>query len=282
MITQSCFRLYLAYVGTDFSGFQEQNNARCVAQVLRCALEAIAQEKIMLKVAGRTDAGVHAKGQVVSFSSTSRLKSRQWILALASKLPKDLSVWRIDQMPLGFDAQKHSIGKQYVYRIYQGFVADPFLAKTALHIRNPLCLNAMIKAAHYFIGHHDFNAFRSSLCTAAHARRYLWHVGVNKDHQLIEIDIRGNAFCMNMVRIMAGTLIEVGREKRAPLSIIEALKKGDRNLSGVTAKPHGLSLETVYYPDNLAISGIPPDAMFPRYPITKDSWQFSSNEIVYG
>jgi len=270
----SFFRLYLAYVGSDFAGFQEQKNARTVGGELRSALEAIAEEEIKLKVAGRTDAGVHARGQIVSFASTSRMQERQWVLALASKLPKDLSVWRVDQMPFAFDAQRHSIGKQYVYRIYQGLVSDPFLSKTALHVRSFLCLEAMKEAAGYLIGHHDFNAFRSSLCTSSHARRYLWHVSVDKNDHVIELDIRGNAFCMNMVRIIAGTLIEIGKKKRMPLSIVDALQKGDRTLAGITAKPHGLTLETVYYPDNLIASGIPVDAQFPRYPVTKDSWQF--------
>lgn len=281
-MTTHCFRLFISYVGSHFSGFQEQSNARTVGKDLRCALNAIAKEDIALKVAGRTDAGVHAKGQVVSFSTTKSLSPRQWLLALATKLPKDLSVWRVDQMPLGFDAQKHSVGKQYVYRIHQGMVPDPFLAETSLHVRTPLCLIAMNSAAAYFIGHHDFSAFRSSLCTADHARRYLWHVSVNKNHQLIEIDIRGNAFCMNMVRIIAGTLIEIGRKKRLPISIIDALAQGDRRCAGVTAKSHGLTLESVYYPDYLATAGIPAGAQFPRYPVTKDSWRFSSDEIVYG
>ncbi|HXW53883.1 MAG TPA: tRNA pseudouridine(38-40) synthase TruA [Myxococcota bacterium] len=274
-----CFRLHLSYVGTEFCGFQEQARGRTVGGELARALRLITNQDITLHVAGRTDAGVHARGQVVSFECKTRLLPRQLQLALASHLPTDMAVFRIDSMPQGFNAQRHSVGKRYVYRIYQGLVADPFVAKFALHQRSSLDLPAMDQAAKHFVGEHDFSSFRSSLCTAPHARRYVWHACVKPHQALLEIDIRGNAFCMNMVRIMVGTLLEVGSGKRKAEAISHALSAKDRKLAGITAKAHGLTLEQVYYPDDLSDALIPEGARFPRYPVTEESWGFAIDEI---
>lgn len=278
----SCFRLHISYVGTDFSGFQAQDNARTVEAELKKAIFAVTGQDVKVNVAGRTDAGVHARGQVVSIQLNTRLLPRQLTLALSANLPKDVSVWRIDQMPLGFDARRQSVGKRYVYRISQGLVADPFLAKNALHVRESLDVDAMATAAKYFEGEHDFSSFRGSLCNAAHAVRFIWQVGVKKLDSLIEIDVRGNAFCLNMVRIMVGTLIEVGKKKRVPEDVMRALLGKDRRLAGVTAKAHGLTLERVYYPDDLASADIPATATFPRFPVSDRSWGYRADEICYG
>ncbi len=181
---------------------------------------------------------------------------------------------------MAFDrAKTKHIGKRYVYRIYQGLVADPFVAKFALHQRSALDVLAMDKAAAHFVGEHDFSSFRSSLCSATHAKRYIWYARVEKNHGLLEIDIRGNAVCMNMVRIMAGTLLEIGKGKRTAQDVVRALLSNDRKLSGITAKAHGLTLERVYYPDDLSDAKIPEGARFPRYPVTKETWCFAIDEI---
>jgi tRNA pseudouridine38-40 synthase len=194
------------------------------------------------------------------------------MLALAAKLPRDIAVWRVDQMPHHFDARRHSIGKRYVYRIYQGAVADPFYRTTTHFVRQRLESASMHDAAQLFVGEHDFTSFRSSHCTSHHARRYVWYVAVRSVGPIIEIDIRGNAFCMNMVRIMVGTLIEIGKRKRSRESICNALTSHDRKSAGPTAPAHGLTLEEVYYPDDLSSAHIPTNARFPRYPVTAESW----------
>lgn len=277
-----CFRLFIAYVGDGFSGFQEQKNARTVEGELKHALAKITKNPFKINTAGRTDAGVHAFGQVVSLEYETKLSIRQLTLALASLLPKDLAVWRIDEMPLGFDARRHSIGKLYVYRIHQGLVADPFWHNRALHIRQKLDVTSMDQAAQFFVGEHDFSSFRGSLCTAIHARRCIWHMKVLERGPLVTVEVRGNAFCLNMVRIMVGTLIEVGRGKRKPESVKAALLGRDRNLAGITAKALGLNLERVFYPDEINDANLPEHVSFPRYPITKESWPFLEHEIVYG
>lgn len=269
-----CFRLYLSYKGQGFNGFQEQPQKRTVEGELKRALAQIVKHSVKIAAAGRTDAGVHAKGQVVSVELLTKMTSIQLMLALFSLLPKDLAVHNVDMMPLGFNARRHSVGKKYIYRIYQGLIADPFLGDISLHVKNKLDVEMMKEGARYFLGEHNFASFRSSLCRSLHAHRYIWQVDIINEDPIIIIDIRGNAFCQNMVRIMVGSLIEIGRGKKNPSSIKEALLGLDRNLAGITAKAHGLSLEKVFYPDDLTQANIPINAQFPRYPVTKESWPF--------
>lgn len=275
-------RFLLSYRGTHFSGFQVQANARTVEGEFTKALASIVQQEVSIQAAGRTDAGVHARGQVISASFYTRLSLRQLSLAMAARLPSDLAVWRIDKMPGAFDARRQSIGKQYIYRIAQSLIVDPFMADQVWHIRQPLNIEAMSMAAQQFVGEHDFQSFRSSLCGAAHAVRFLWHVGINKVGDIIEIDVRGNAFCLNMVRIIVGTLVEVGLGKVAPQEIAEILLAKDRTRAGRTAKAQGLCFNKVYYPDDLDDALLPQDVRFPRYPVTKESWPFDENAIERG
>lgn len=268
------FRLWVSYLGESFCGFQAQENGRTVQGELSKALKSITGQDLIITAAGRTDAGVSARGQAVSIEFCTRLSANNLLMALATKLPKDMSVWRIDPMPLGFDARRQSVGKRYVYRIQQGLIADPFSKHFALHVREELDVELMNKAANFLVGDHDFSGFRASACTAAHAKRYIWRIDVEKNGELINIDVRGNAFCLNMVRIIVGTLIEVGKKRRTPESVEKALVGKDRNFAGVTAKPVGLSLENIYYPDDLSEAGIPKSAIFPRYPVSKESWPF--------
>lgn len=276
------FRLHIAYDGSAFSGFQAQDNGRTVEDELQKALFAITGQKISLRVAGRTDAGVHAGGQVVSCAINTTIKPRNLTLALLTKLPPDISVWRIDSMPEGFDARMHSIGKLYIYRLDQSLVPHILWRHRAWHMKKPLHTEAMRDAARYLVGEHDFSSFRSVHCEAQHAIRYIWNISLEVHAPLIEIHIKGNAFCLNMVRIIVGTLVEVGQGKRRPEAIKEILDARDRKKAGITAKAHGLSLERIYYPDQLDDAEIPAGAQFPRYPVSPSSWPLASEAIVYG
>ena len=278
----SSFRFLLAYNGENFAGFQAQANLRTVSEEFRKALFLITGENPVTQAAGRTDAGVHARGQVISAELNTKLSPRQLTLALATKLPKDISVWRVDKLPTGFDARRHSIGKQYIYRIAQGLVHNIDMQNKSWHVRQILDISLMQEAANYLVGEHDFESFRSSLCGAAHAIRYIWYINIYNNNSVIEIDIRGNAFCLNMIRIIAGTLVEVGRAKLKPHDIKNILAARDRRLAGMTAKPQGLTFNRVYYPDDLTEALIPESARFPRFPITNNSWPLESNLIEYG
>lgn len=250
--------------------------------MLQNALRDVVGQDLIITAAGRTDSGVHARGQVVSFEMATKLSLRQLTLAISTKIDKDITVYRIDKLPKGFNARNQSIGKQYVYQIYQGLVKNNFLADYSWHIKVPLDIDAMQKAASFLVGEHDYSSFRSKYCTSAHARRYIWYLNVTKENQLIKIDIRGNAFCHNMVRIIVGTLAKVGLRKISPDDVKNILDKKDRKFAGVTAKPYGLFFNQVYYPDSLQDALIPEGAIFPRYPITKESWPFTDKDIEYG
>lgn len=266
------WRFVVAYVGTGFQGWQRQTGMRSVQEVLEAALASLAGEPVRARAAGRTDAGVHARGQVVSSTFTSRVPPEKMVLALGSQLPEDVGVIRADVMPEGFDAKAYSVGKRYVYRVHNAPWNDPFRAATSWHVRQALDVEAMKQAAAHFIGEKDFEAFRSQHCDAAHARRYLWRAQVEEADRLVSFEVRGNAFCRHMVRCLAGTLVDVGRGRFAPDDIPRLLEGRDRTKAGVTAPALGLTLEEVYYPDRLAHAEIPQDARFPGFPVTDEDW----------
>lgn len=278
----SSFRFQLSYQGTDFAGFQFQPNLRTVEGEFKKALESIVQQDISIEAAGRTDSGVHAHGQVISVQFFTRMTLRQLTLALATKLPPDMAVWRIDKMPGPFSARRQSIGKHYIYRIQQGLVVDPFVRAQVWHVRNSLNVESMNRAAKHLIGEHDFSSFRGALCGAAHAIRYIWHVGIERKENIIEIDVRGNAFCLNMVRIIVGTLVDVGRGKIKEDAVKDILLAKNRKKAGMTAPPQGLTLNKVYFPDDVHDALIPNDARFPRYPVSEESWPLLNADICYG
>ena len=183
-------------------------------------------------------------------------------------------------MPDAFHAQKHSIGKQYVYRIEQTLARPLFLPWPALHIRQPLCVETMQKAANHVVGKQDFASFRAASCTASHARRFLWNIQVQRQLRGVWIDIRGNAFCHHMVRILVGTLLQVGTGKLDAQAMKTILEARNRQQAGPTAPAHGLTLQQVYYPDNLQQADIPAHTCFPRYPVTPQTWP--DGQVVLG
>ncbi len=276
------WRLLLSYVGANYHGWQCQGDLPTIESELKSALLKITKQNVCLTVAGRTDSGVNARSQTVSCTFESRLDSRKLVLALDSVLPPDIAVWRADEMPSDFNAKRQSVGKRYVYRVDYALAKDVFSNNQKWHCRQSFDVPKMQKAAKHFVGEHDFESFRSTTCDAAHARRYLWLVDVSQNANLIEIDIRGNAFCHNMIRIMAGTLIAVGKGKLKPQDIAKILKAKNRILAEQTAPAGGLTFEEVYYPDNLQDALLPATAKFPRYPVTKKSWGYSSSQIKIG
>ena len=278
----SSYRLWIAYNGASFSGFQSQKNSLAVQDCLNEAFRQIIKQEVVLTAAGRTDSGVHANSLAVSVDLATNLSPTNLTLALATKLDKKISVFRIDKFPLGFNARTQSIGKKYIYRIYQGLVPDPFLYDTSLHIRKSLCEKSMQEEANYLIGEYDFSSFRAKYCNASHAIRYIWHLKITRVNNILEIDVRGNAFCLNIVRIIVGTLIQVGLKKLFPSDIKNILEKKDRRFAGPTAKACGLFFDQVYYPDDLSQALIPDNAVFPRYPVNKNTWPFLKEDICYG
>lgn len=266
------WRLVIAYHGRRFVGFQAQEGGRSVQGELERALSALAGEPVRVRGAGRTDAGVHARGQVVSTRFASRVPTGKMVLAAASQLDDDLSVVRADEMFDAFDARRHSIAKRYIYRVHTQAWRDPFGGSTSWHVRQRLDVDAMREAAGAFVGELDFESFRSQHCDAAHARRYLWKSEVRLEQGQVVYEVRGNAFCRHMVRCLAGTLVDVGRGRFTPADMPRLLAARDRTQAGITAPAHGLTMEEVYFPDAIAHAGIPEGASFPGWPVTPESW----------
>jgi tRNA pseudouridine38-40 synthase len=263
---RSTWRFVVAYHGARFSGWQKQAGARTIQGVFEQALSKLSGEPVFCRAAGRTDAGVHARGQLVSARFATRVPPEKMLLACASQLPDDVAVLQADVVDDRFDARRSSIGKRYVYRVHKSVAWDPFDGPTRWHVRGRLDVEKMQKAAAFLVGEHDFEAFRSAQCDAAHARRYLWRVEVSERAPLVEIEVRGNAFCRNMVRIIAGTLVDIGRGRLDEDVVPSLLEIKDRTRAGITAPPEGLMLEQVYLPEDGVAAGIPDGAVFPGWP----------------
>jgi tRNA pseudouridine38-40 synthase len=270
--TVATWRFVVAYQGRRFKGWQAQDGERTVQGVLAAALSQIANEPVTVRAAGRTDAGVHARGQVVSARFSSRIPPHKMILASGSVLPDDVAIVRAEQMPEGFDAKRYSTGKRYCYRVHNRAWNDPFRTRTSWHVKQELDVDAMRTAAALFVGEHDFESFRAASCEAAHARRYIWRSSIDVDDGLLTYEVRGNAFCRYMVRTLAGTLVDVGKGRFTPDDVTRMILARDRRSAGMTAPALGLTLEEVYYPDALAHADIPADARFPGYPVTDEDW----------
>jgi tRNA pseudouridine38-40 synthase len=265
--TTYTWRFVVAYHGARFVGWQKQEGERSVQGELERALTAISGgEQIHARAAGRTDAGVHARAQLVSARFSCRVPPEKMLLALGSQLPEDLAVVQAERVGEQFDARRHSVGKRYVYRVHMAQHGDPFGGSLSWHVRQKLDVDKMKLAAQHFVGELDFESFRSQHCDAAHARRYVWRSQIHVDGPTLAYEVRGNAFCRHQVRCMAGTLVDVGRGRFTPDDIPRILDARDRTKAGVTAPAEGLMLEEVYCPDRMEHAELPADARFPGWP----------------
>lgn len=239
--------LDLAYDGRTFSGFARQTNGRTVAGAVDAAIRSIDDGASLVRAASRTDAGVHARLHPVAFDPTRNLSTRSWTLALNERLPDEISVRRTRRAPRGFDP-RHSLWKRYRYVVLLAHSRDPLWNGRAWRVHERLNQTAMKQAASLLIGEHDFAAFRGARDERKFTVRRLVRVQVRKgssDAQTLEIEVAGTAFLYKMVRIIAGTLVDIGREKLAVDAISKAFQSGDRRDLGMTAPADGLYLEHV-------------------------------------
>ncbi|MEA4890982.1 MAG: tRNA pseudouridine(38-40) synthase TruA [Peptococcaceae bacterium] len=245
--------LTVAYDGTDFCGFQSQRGTGLptVQECLEEALLKLTGGPVSLEGSGRTDAGVHAWGQVVNFRSQSSIPPERWGAALRPHLPDSITVRESRQVPEDFHARFSAKAKTYVYQFYCGRVMSPFYRRYACHVSYPVDRPAMAEAAAYFEGVHDFRGFCAAGTPGDNYVREIFHCGLlpDKEDGLLAVEVCGSGFLWNMVRIIAGTLLEVGAGKRRPAEIPVLLGMGDRRQSGVTLPPQGLFLMEVKYPE---------------------------------
>lgn len=240
-------KLKLQYDGTAYHGWQIQKNAVTVQETVKKALVKITGEDINLVGCGRTDTGVHGENYICNFHTSSSIPTEKIPYALNSKLPKDIVCFGAESMGMDFHAKNSAVKKRYVYKILNREFPDAVLSRYSWFYKYPLDVNKMKKAAKAFIGEHDFIGFASSGFTVKTTVREIYSLDVSKDGDVITIDITGNGFLYNMVRIITGTLVFAGGGKINPEDMKEIILSKDRNRAGITAPPQGLCLKEVYY-----------------------------------
>ncbi|HUS27082.1 MAG TPA: tRNA pseudouridine(38-40) synthase TruA [Kofleriaceae bacterium] len=241
-------RLVVEYDGSQLHGWQRQHGVPTVQEHLEIALAKLLTHEVQVTGASRTDAGVHARGQVASFRTERPIPVHGVRRGLNSLLPPDIAIRDASEVPEDFHPRFSATGKHYRYTILARPERSPRWRDRAWHHSEPLSLPAMHDAARALIGEHDFAAFRAAGCTAKTTLRRVDSIAFTRLHpHLLEVDIRGNAFLRQMVRIIVGTLTEVGAGRRPVSQVAEILAGRDRTQAGVTAPAQGLELLEVRY-----------------------------------
>jgi tRNA pseudouridine38-40 synthase len=240
-------RIVVEYDGTDFSGWQRQPGMRTVQGCLEEALHEMTSEAVFVRGAGRTDAGVHADGQVASFPLVARIPPHGLLRGLNSILADDVAILEVAEVDASFDARFSARGKVYRYCVWNHVVRSPRHARTAWHVRQALDMAAIVDGAARLVGEHDFRAFRAADCDRRTTRRILRRLDVDRQGARLTFDVEATAFLKNMVRIVVGTLVDVGRGRVGVEAIARMLETGDRAAGGVTAPAQGLTLLRVLY-----------------------------------
>ncbi len=246
-------RLLLCYDGTDFHGWQFQPGFRTVQHTLQQQLRRVLRHEVTLVASGRTDAGVHAAGQVANVVTSCTIPCHKLRHAIGSRLPEDLGVRAVTEVAMDFHAIRSAAGKLYRYRIFNTPVrpVTRSIQRYAYHFWEPLDVHRMQEAASRFVGEKDFTSMAARRCVRQTMVRRVMRCDVERHLDEIRIDVEGGGFLYNQVRNMVGTLIDIGRGRWEPECIDEMLAGRDRSLAGPTAPAHGLSLQWVRYPAEL-------------------------------
>ena len=245
------FKLIIEYDGTEYHGWQVQPNGQTIQAALEDAIHHLSGERTRVVAAGRTDAGVHASGQVVSFTLERLWPPDTVRRALNALTPPDISVRAAEVVGDDFDPRRAACSRAYVYRIWNARWPSPFWRRYSWHIMRPLAVDSMCLAAAALVGEHDFSAFRGADCDAAHPVRRVLRSEVSCAEPLITYTIEATGFLRHMVRAIIGTLVEVGMGERAAADLPRLLAARNRTLAGPTAPACGLCLtEVKYAPDS--------------------------------
>lgn len=239
--------LTVEYDGTAYAGWQRQANALAVQQVLEEALSRLTRESVVIHGASRTDAGVHALGQSCHFDTDSRIPAEKFSYAVNTMLPPDIRIRASEEAAPDFHARFSSKGKRYRYLFYDARHAGALNRFTHAHSIYPLDEGLMRAEASVLVGTHNFAAFAASGSAVRDTVRTIWRADVIREGHDVRLMIEGNGFLYNMVRIIAGTLRDVGSGKLEPGALKRAIETGDRLDLGVTAPAHGLTLMKVFY-----------------------------------
>ncbi len=240
-------RLTLEYDGSTFHGWQIQKNGSSVQETLSKAITAITGEQAVPAGAGRTDAGVHALGQVAAFQTASRIPAERFADALNSVLPRSVAIVRSEEAEAGFHPRRDAVGKHYRYLVLNRHNRSGLMDGRAWHIPYELDFSRMQSAAVQLIGMHDFRAFCASGHSVKTYARTMTLAQWSRNGDIVQFDIEGTGFLYNMVRILVGTMVEVGRGRHTAEEFGKILAGGDRRQAGITAPPGGLYMMSVRY-----------------------------------
>ena len=242
-------KLVLAYDGTDFHGWQRQADVRTVQEEVEKTLMRILRHPLHVKGASRTDAGVHARGQVANVRTTATIPVPNLLRAIGHHLPPDIALVHVEQVSASFHSALCAVGKLYRYRIFnaESRPVERFVNRNAWHVWYPLDLERLRAGGAEMVGEHDFAGFASQGSPRATTVRTVSRVGVRRRGPEVLIDVEGTGFLYNQVRNMVGTLFEIGRGRWEPSRVRAILDSGDRGLAGLTAPAHGLCLQWVRY-----------------------------------
>lgn len=242
------WKLQISYDGTNFSGYQVQPNKRTIQQEIETVLARMHKgEHISITASGRTDAGVHAIGQVIHFDSPLQIEPDRWIQSLNSQLPLDIRVMTVEAVEEDFHARFHTTSKTYRYKWYIGEQESPFKRLYTVHAKKKMNVENMRIAARFLVGTYDFSSFCAANTSVVNKVRTIYEIEFVQHDDELHMIISGDGFLYNMVRIIAGLLSEVGNGKRRVEEVLEILEAKDRTKNAKTAPAHGLYLEKVMY-----------------------------------
>lgn len=240
-------KVIMAYKGTAYHGFQRQENAITVQEVVEKHVSKVLNHKAVINGCSRTDTGVHANNYCFSVLTESGIPVKGFVRGVNGELPDDISILSCEDAPLDFHARFSCIGKEYIYLIHNSESKNPFAKDLAYHYRRPFDAPLVRSAAERFLGTHDFAAFCSNYDGKSNTVRTIEKFDIEINGESIKILVKGDGFLYNMIRIMIGTLLTVNEGYIKPERIDEILKSRDRQLAGRTAQPHGLYLNRVFY-----------------------------------
>ncbi|MDH3713517.1 MAG: tRNA pseudouridine(38-40) synthase TruA [Gammaproteobacteria bacterium] len=247
------FAFIVEYDGSDYRGWQRQGEARTVQREIENALSFVANHPVKATAAGRTDAGVHACAQVLHIETDVRRDTHAWLFGANSRLPSDISLRWCSPVADDFHARFSARSRSYRYVILNRPLRSGLWRNRCTWVCQPIDAARMDEAAQALLGEHDFAAFRAAGCQARTSVRQVQKIDVRRHDDLVVLEITANGFLHNMVRIIAGSLLRIGRGEHPGAWLQELLSGGDRRASGATAPAHGLYLSAVHYPQRYAI-----------------------------
>ena len=246
------YKLTVEYLGTNFSGWQKQKNSYSIQEAIERAARKLLQQKIDLIVAGRTDAGVHAEGQVAHLDIKKTFCCKKMQLGinfhlLNERFGKDISIKKVTKVSSKFNARFSAKKKLYQYLIFNSYYRSAILYDKSWWVRKDIDCKKIIEASNYLLGKHNFSSFRAKGCQANNPVRTIENIKIIKEKSVIKLNFLAKSFLYNQVRIMVGTLKEIGTSNKTPKELDNILKLQDRKCAGVTAPPKGLTLKKVLY-----------------------------------